>query len=404
VEKFIARQPIFDSRRRVVAYELLFRSGPENFFSGVDGDAASKRMIDDGLHVFGIDALIGDARAFINVTKRVLLDDVITMLPKDRIVVEVLETVPAEPEVVAALHRLKTLGYMIALDDFVASEAMEPLLELADIVKVDFRETAPEERRRLCRALVVRGIKVLAEKVETEADVQEAQLLGCSYFQGYFFCKPEMIQRKDIPGFKLNYMRLLNELGRPQLDFASIERVLKGDMSLASKLLRYLNSAAFSWRTQITSLQHALALLGERPFRKWASLVAVANMSEDRPVELAMTSLIRARLCELLAAKVDKANELNGFLVGMFSLVDAIVGRPREEILKELAVPVPVSQALIDRKGTLALVLELVFAMERGSWEDIANYSSALAFDEHELPGLYRQSIQWVGEILGSIS
>ena len=404
VDKFIARQPIFDLKRNVFAYELLFRSGPENFFSGIDGDLASSRLIDDSLHVFGIDALIGSTKAFINVTRRILVEELLTTLPPERVVAEILETVTPDAEVVAAAEALKKGGYMLALDDFVAHPDMEPLLKLADIVKVDFRATTGQERRDLIMSLAKRGIDVLAEKVETEADVREAIVLGCIYFQGYFFCKPEMIARKDVPGFKLNYMRLLTELGRPELDFAGIERVLKGDISLAGKLLKYLNSASFGWRQQVTTLQHALVLLGERQFRKWASLVALATMSQDRPPELAKTSLTRARFCELAASDAGLAGqELDAFLLGMFSLVDAIVGRPLDEILNEIALPDEVSKALLHKNTRLSKLLDLSVAMERGNWEEVSSLASALKMDESRFPDFYQTAIAWVTEILEGI-
>ncbi len=403
MNKFIARQPIFDTKKQVVAYELLFRSGPENFFSATDHDAASAQLIDDSLHVFGIDALIGNTRAFINLPRKVLLDDLISLIPPSRAVAEILETVAVDDEVLAAAKLLRKNGYTLALDDFVMHPSYEPLLQIANIVKVDFIATKGQERQELIRSLVARGIEVLAEKVETVEDVAEAEALGCTYFQGYFFCKPEMSARKDIPGLKINYLRLLRELGRPELDFVGLERLLKGDISLASKLLKHLNSAWFGWRQQVTSLHHALVLLGVGQFRKWASMVAVAKMSDDRPLELSTTSLVRARFCESLAPLAHMPHEeLDAFLVGMFSLVDAIVGRPLEEVLKEIAVPPAVESALLEGKSPLAKIFQLAVAMERGEWNAVTQLSGELRVKEELLPELYQQSIRWVGEILGN--
>ncbi len=332
MDKFIARQPIFDAKKRVVAYELLFRSGPENFFSGRDADRASSQLIDDSLHVFGIDALIGKTRAFINLTRKTLLDELITMIPPTRAVAELLETVEPDEAVLAAAAALRKAGYTLALDDFVSKPEMEPLLQLANIVKVDFLATRGDERERMIKALIKRGIQVLAEKVETQEEVTLAKSLGCVYFQGYFYCRPEMSSRRELPGHKLNHLRLLRELGKPHLDLPAVEQVLKSDMALASKLLKHLNSAWFGWRQRVTSLQHAVVLLGDRQFRKWASLVAIATMADDKPRELPNTSLVRARFCELLAPLAQQKDaSLDAFLVGMFSLVDAIIGRPLDE-------------------------------------------------------------------------
>ena len=405
MNKFIARQPIFDTRQKVVAYELLFRSGPENFFSAPDADVASAQLIDDSLHVFGIDTLVGNTKAFINLTRKVLLDDLISMIPPARAVAEILETVVVDEEVIEAAKALRKAGYQLALDDFVTRPDNEPLLEIADIVKVDFMAVTGEERKLLVRSLVARKVAVLAEKVETAEDVREATELGCTYFQGYFFCRPEMSARKDIPGLKINYLRLLRELSRPELDFTGIERLLKTDISLASKLLKHLNSAWFGWRQQVTSLRHALVLLGVAQFRKWASLVAVAKMSDDRPMELATTSLIRARFCELLAPLAhEQKHELDAFLVGMFSLVDTIVGRPLEEVLREIAVPPAVATALLEGKSKLAKIFQLAVAMERGEWESVTALCAELKIDEPKLPDLHQKSIRWVSEILGTVA
>lgn len=401
MDKFIARQPIFDAQKRVVAYELLFRSGPENFFSGRDPDRASSQLIDDSLHVFGIDALIGKTRAFINLTRKTLLDELITMIPPARAVAELLETVEPDQAVLAAAAALRKSGYTLALDDFVSKPEMEPLLKLADIVKVDFLATRGDERERLIKALIKRRIKVLAEKVETQEEVSEAKALGCTYFQGYFYCRPEMSSRRELPGNKLNHLRLLRELGKPQLDLPALEQVLKSDMALASKLLKHLNSAWFGWRQRVTSLQHAVVLLGDRQFRKWASLVAIATMSDDKPRELPNTSLVRARFCELLAPLVQQKDaSLDAFLVGMFSLVDAIIGRPLEEILKEIAVPPAVQTALVGKTGKLWQMLQLSIVMERGAWSELGPLAAALGIDEQKLPPLHREAIVWVSEVL----
>jgi len=388
-----------------VAYELLFRSGPENFFSGRDADQASSQLIDDSLHVFGIDALIGKTRAFINLTRKTLIDDLISLIPPSRAVAEVLETVEPDAEVVAACAALKRAGYTLALDDFVSKPEMEPLLQLADIVKVDFLATRGEERKVLIEALVKRRIRVLAEKVETAEEVREAKALGCVYFQGYFFCRPEMSSRKELPGSKLNQLRLLRELSRPELDLGALELILKTDLALASKLLKHLNSAAFGWRQRVTSLKQAMVLLGATQFRKWASLVAVATMSEDKPRELATSSLVRARFCELVAELAgEKSATLDAFLTGMFSLVDAITGRPLAEILGEIAVPPAVATALTGQTSRLAKILELSIAMERGAWAELPGLSQTLGLDqnggEQKLPELYQRAIVWVAEII----
>ena len=262
MKKFVARQPIFDPHQKVYAYELLFRSGMDNFFDASDPDQASTSVIVDRLLLMGMEKLTGGDRAFINCTRNVLIKGYAALLPKDKVVVEILESVEPDDEVVGACLRLKRAGFMLALDDFIYEERLEPLLPLVDFVKVDFRETTERDRRALVEKLSPRGIKMVAEKVETRSELQQASEMGYTYFQGYFFSKPEIIVAKDIPGYKLNYLRVLQAVNQPEINLVELENIIKLEASLTYKLLRYLNSAFFGFRTEIRSIHHALALLG----------------------------------------------------------------------------------------------------------------------------------------------
>ncbi len=259
---YLARQPILDSRFNLSGYEILFRGGLDNRYSCADSDSASSKVLNDILVVFNLDSLLAGKKAFVNVTRRLLVEDLCLFLPPDRLVVEILETVEPDNEVIAACHRLKRQGYMLALDDYVERPDYEPLLAVADIVKVDFRTTLPEERRRLASRLQPRGIQLLAEKVENNRELEEAKSLGYTLFQGYFFSRPEVVRRRDLPAFKVNYLRFLSELNKPVIDFDHLERVMKREASLAIKLLHYLNSATFGWQDEVKSIKHALVLLG----------------------------------------------------------------------------------------------------------------------------------------------
>lgn len=325
------------------------------------------------------------------------------MLPQEAIVVEILEVVEPDAEVLAACRRLRQAGYTIALDDFQDRRGGHPLLEVAHMVKVDFLATDAAERRALAGRLVPRGIRCLAEKVETWEILREAQELGYTYFQGYFFSRPVVLARKDIPGFKLNYLRLLQEIHRPELNFRQMEDIIGRDTSLSYKLLRYLNSVFFGLRQPVGSIRHALVYLGEREIRKWVTLVALASMARDKPEELLVQALIRAKFCEALAPFVGlspRSGEL--FLTGMFSLIDAMLDRPLPEILEEMPVADDVKAALLQQGGPLRGPYECMLAYVAGEWEQLESSSAGLGIQEGITPGLYVDAVRWCRESLAS--
>ncbi|RMF93553.1 MAG: HDOD domain-containing protein [Nitrospinota bacterium] len=397
VDVFVARQPIFDRQQRVYAYELLFRSGPENFFTPVDGDKASSKVMTDSFLLIGGLDITGGKRAFINFTRDLLLQEYASLFPPEWIVVEILETVGAEPEVIAACQKLKRQGYLLALDDVDGSwKGQKPLIELADILKIDFALTSPEERKALQRHLPSPKVHLLAEKVETREEFRQAVESGYTYFQGYFFQKPEILSSKDVPKFKVNYLTLLQEVNQPELDFQRIETVLKRELSLSYKLLRYINSAAFGLRSKVHSLRQALVLLGETAFKKWASLMILADLGRDKPSELVVSSIIRAKFAELLAPLLglhDRESDL--FLLGMFSQIDVLIGRPMTELIRELPLPEDVKHALSGKENRLRTVYEAILAYEKGEWERFATLLSSLGGEEAPVSELYLQAVSW---------
>ena len=399
---FVARQPILDTQRRTTAYELLFRSGPENVFPRVDGTFASSRVLHDSLHVFGLDTLAPRQRVYINVTREILLKELVRVLPPDRIVVEILETVTPDEEVLTACRRLKSDGYIIALDDFVFRDDYKPLVELADVIKIDFLQTKGEERARVFDLLRPSGSRLLAEKIETKETFEEAVKLGYTLFQGYFFARPEMVAARDIPGFKVNYLRLLGLVCEANFDLPKVESVIKHDMALSIKLLRYLNSAAFRWTRSIDSIGQAIVLLGEEPFRKWVSLVTLTSLGTTVPGEVIVSSLVRARFCESIGSSAStRLPPLSCFLVGLLSMVDVVVGRPLDEIMRQLAVGSGVHAALIEHSGALSQLLETAIAYERGYWGAAESGLVALGVDEARAAEAYSEALGWTKEVLG---
>jgi c-di-GMP-related signal transduction protein len=399
IQKFMARQPIFDQSRSVLGYELLFRTSLENYFHPASGGNTSECVVDNCL-LFGLNALTGGRKAFVNFAREALIQDYPMLLPREQIVVEILEDVRPDDQVLAACRRLKNAGYTIALDDFMFSQAGHSLTGFADIIKVDFLTTAPAEREALARQFSPLGIKMLAEKVETQNDIVIAQKMGYSYFQGYFFCKPQMMSAREVPGFKLNYLRMLHAINRTHLDLPEVERILRQEPSLLMKLLRYLNSAYFGLRGQVTSIRHALTLLGENNVRKWTSVVALLDLAEDKPAELIVTSLLRARCCELLARPLRMPErETDLFLLGLLSVMDAVLDRRMVDVLAEMPVVEEVKTALLGSSNRLRTVLDAVIAQELGNWHQLRICAEQMKVDENLLPQSYLQAVQWQRDI-----
>ncbi len=399
-DAYIARQPIFDRSMNVIAYELLFRASLNNFFESPDGTQASSKVIADTFLLFGIEKMTGGKKAYINFTRDVLLANYALLLPQKVVVIEILENINPDEEIQKACQKLKQSGYEIALDDFIDEKKFEPLLDFTNILKIDFTQTTPEVRQHMADTYGPTDIALLAEKVETRDEFEQAHEMGYNYFQGYFFSKPVIIKGKDIPAFKLNYLRIIREINKPDLDFESLEGIIKNEIALSYKLLRYLNSAFFGLRVKVSSIRQALALLGENEIKKWVTLVTLANMGQDKPDELVSTAIARGKFCELISPEIgfrDRSSDL--FLLGLFSVIDAIIDRPLEEILSEISLVEDIEAALLGEENQLKKVYDLNLSYEKGEWKTVAELSSGLKLDEVKLPALYLEAVEWANEI-----
>jgi c-di-GMP-related signal transduction protein len=318
------------------------------------------------------------------------------MLPPDRVVIEILETVHIDDELIAACRRLKYAGYLLALDDFQDDPAWQPLVSLADFIKVDLLATSNDEQVRMARAFLPRQIHLVAEKVETNEDFRRCRDLGFEYFQGYFFSRPEMLARHDIPARKLNCLRVLQAANALSIDAGHVCECIKAEAPLSFRLLRYLNSPLFPLLSEVRSIPHAVSLLGESGIRKWVSMVAIACMGDGKPKELVMLPLIRARFCELLAPLArcpTAASDL--FLVGLLSAMDAIPDMEIIDVLKEINVREEIRDALLGRPNCLGEVFELAVNYEKGCWDLVRHSAAAMAIDENCLSPLYSDAVNW---------
>jgi c-di-GMP-related signal transduction protein len=393
--RYVARQPIVDREEKVFGYELLFRDGLENAFSG-DTDEASRATLDRSL-LMGLDILCDGRRAFVNCTRDTLIKGLVTLMPSTTTVVEVLESVPADPDVAAACLSLKEAGYMIALDDYVANDPRESLAEMADIIKVEMQLTTEEERLTLIQKFG-RRCRLLAEKIETQAEFVRARDQGFVYFQGYFFRRPEMMNTRDVPANRMNYLRMLQEVTRPELNLAKLEKVIKAEASVCYRLLRYLNSAIFGFKSEIHSVRHALSILGERDARRWVRLVAAVGAGQDRPSDLVLSALVRGRFGELLAPCVEHGKS-DLFLLGLLSLIDAMLEMPMAEVLDRIPLDRATKAVLLGQASVLRPVFQLMLAHESGEWEAAAALSRSLQMNSEDVAGYYWQAQQWAREV-----
>jgi EAL and modified HD-GYP domain-containing signal transduction protein len=399
MEVFIARQPIFDVKQAVYGYELLYRSNDRNCYTGEDGDKASLSVLSNLLLVVGAEKISGGRRAFVNFTKNLLLNGAVSLLPKEIGVVEILEDVEPDPELIEVLRSIRSLGYPLALDDFILrGNEHNPFLELVDIIKVDFRQTDSEERAAIADRFPRKGrIKLLAEKTETREEFKEAVEMGYSFLQGYFFCKPVIMARRDIPGYKMNYLGLLKELSAENPDYGAIRKLIEHDPSLAYKLLKYINSAFFGLHREITSIRHGLEILGEYEIRKWASIAVIMELGNDQPTEVLRLCLLRARMCEMLAGTLgfDRGRS-TFFLMGLLSCMDVLLGRPLEETLDDIPIAKEAKAALLGKSNSYRGILDLVISYERANWVSVPELASQLGIDQGEMTRLYSKSIEWV--------
>jgi len=401
VDVYVGRQPIFDVNQNVFAYELLFRRGDGNEYSAQDGDGASKDVIANSFLNIGMDTLTGGKRAFINFTENLLKQEVAETLPQHMVAVEVLENVTPDEGIILACRKLKSKGYMLVLDDFVFATGWLPIIELADVIKVDFMNTSPPVRRSLVERFAPRGIKFLAEKIETYDDFRQAAEMGYSYFQGFFFSRPVVVAGKNLAGNQLSYLQIMREVYQPEFSIADLAAVIGRDASLSYKLLKFVNSAAVGLKHKIKSIQHALSLLGQQEVRKWGTLIVLRELALNKPDELMTVAVVRAKFAEGIALACGWRNWAQAaFLTGMLSLLDVLVEQPMTNILAELTVDDEIQQALLGRNNKLHDILLVVVAFEQNDWEAVCKGGTDLGLSATALNSLYWQAIRWGKDVV----
>jgi EAL and modified HD-GYP domain-containing signal transduction protein len=391
VEKvFVGRQPIYRDGVEVFAYELLSRQSELNQAAFTDGDKATAQVLMNTFVDIGLDQVVGPHLAFVNVTRNFVLSDYCESLPKDRIVMEIAGDTIVDKPLLGALSRLSKLGYSIALDNFVYRDDLRPLVELAEIVKIDVQAMDHNGVASQAQALEEFGVKLLAQKVETHLDYEFCRKLGFDYFQGYFFCKPQILSESKIPFNRLSTVHLLAKLQDPQISIDELERAVGQNLAVSYRILRYLNSPMGAMPRKIESLRHAIGLVGTRLISNWASLILMEAI-EEKPRELMITTMVRAHMCQQLAAASRQKNPDQFFTVGLLSLLDTLMDRPMPEALNALPLVDEVKDALLQHKGPMAEALECVEAYERCDWAQTA----FAKLDEKKIREAYLSSLAW---------
>ena len=388
---YIGRQPIYDRKLGVYAYELLFRAASDNSAKFTDGDQATSDVIVNTFLEIGLDNIVGDRLAFINLTRAFFVGEHTISLPRDRVVLELLEDIEADEEVVNSVKRLSEQGYSIALDDFIYHESLQPLVQLADIVKIDIMAMGRDEIREHVEALRQHPLRLVAEKVETQEEHDYCMELGFDYFQGYFLAQPKVIRGRRLPNNRLAILKLLSRLQDPEITSKQLEELIAQDVAFSYRILRYVNSAAYAPPRKIESIHQAVVRLGLQTIRSWTALLAMSQV-DNKPTELVVTAMIRGKMAEQMARALDAEQPDSFFTVGLFSALDALMDNSMEEILTQLPLADHIAQALLHKGGGLhGEVLNCVLAYERGEWENLG----CSQLGTHRLRTCYLEAVQW---------
>lgn len=392
---YLARQPIFDRRLNVIGYELLYRSGLDNYCLEADGEKATASVIINSFITIGIDSVTRGKKAFVNFSKQLLDQEAAQLFPPGNLVLEVIGSVEVDYQTLKACEKLKDWGYLLALDDFSLNSKNLPLFQLVDIVKIDFLSTDHHEQTELLEFAQRYGKQVLAKNVETLEAYNRAIGFGYLYFQGYFFCLPEIVENRSIPELYVHQVKLLQEIHKPEVDFDCLEGLIKNDVALSYKLLKFINTMKYSVRLPVTSIRQAMVMLGRKQMLIWATMITLHSIAADKSDELIITSMLRAHFCEALAYKTGiRENSDNLFLTGLFSLLDVFFDCPMKIVLEELPLSSRVKEALLGQNNDISDVYQLVLAYEKAQWDDVNRFRLALGLEEKDIQDSYLEAIK----------
>lgn len=397
-----ARQPILDCKKRVFGYEFLYRPGTENRFcisSPAVSESATRQMVDNSV-LYDFESLAGRGKAFLNCTRDSLTSGLVTLLPARSTVLEILEDIEPDNEVLEACRRLRALGYQFSLDDFVPRPGLEKFLPCADYIKIDFRLSGASQRADIRRYLKGCDARLIAEKVEEQEEFDTAVEEGFDLFQGYFFCRPDLLTRNHIPSNSLSYIQILAAVSKPSFEWRSVEKLVRRETSLCYRLLRLVNSANFALRHEISSIERALILAGEDHFRKLVTVAIAAESGRGHSPELVRQTLQRASFCELAAAHLNQ-DPTEQYLFGLLSLLPVLLGIPMPQVVELLPLRAAVKDALLGEPSEVRRSLECFQKYQSGHWECLGCEGVFVCPDQ--MHNIYRSSLLWAEECTASM-
>ncbi len=399
---YIARQPILDADKKLVAYELLFRDGPRNTFPEVDPDKATSRLVSE--HFFNVHYKdVQKLPTFVNFPYQSLINLIPTLLPNNNLIIEILEDCEPTAELLDAVKTLHKKGYRLALDDFIPAPGWKPFLPYISVIKFDIRIVPIHKAAILIERLKKTPIVFLAEKVESHQEFEQAKEVGFALFQGYFFSKPQVIRKKKLNPSVLTVVQLCKEVSKPSVNFDAVDSLISKDISLSFKLLTIVNSSP-NVLSEIHSFKQAIVYLGEEQLRKFVSLLAIASTSEDKPQYLYGLSLQTARFCELIASQAKLSLSSGApFLTGMFCYLDSLLDFPMAELLDNIPIEQIVKNALLEETGDLGLLVTLAKSYERADWPKVQECSELLKLNMSQVASSYDNAISWTSELFNTI-
>jgi EAL and modified HD-GYP domain-containing signal transduction protein len=397
--RYVARQPILDLRGRVHGYELLFRSGPEAAFRG-DGEVATSTIIDNTV-IFGLDALTGSLPAFVNCSAEMLTGPLVQVLPAGVTVLEILETVRPTPALISACRDLKERGFRLALDDFVWQPDLEPLVKLADYIKVDFKKSDALDRKLMMQRLRGSSKCLIAEKVETQQDYREAVSEGFHLFQGFYFCRPVLMKNRKVPANRLSQIEILKVMQQDPVDLTRLALLVKRDAALTYRLLRLVNSPVSAMRQEVSSIETALLVVGVETFRRIAALAIASEVNGGQSTEILRMAFVRGRFCEVAAAQcgLDPAEQ---YLAGLLSMFPAMLRVSIEDLTPSLPLREEIRLALMGRFNPEGCLLHWLECHERGDWPICDAIVESNGLNAKKVLRCYAEAVKWAAEALNS--
>ncbi|MFQ5355550.1 MAG: EAL and HDOD domain-containing protein [Mariprofundaceae bacterium] len=394
---YLGRQPIMDQWYEVIAYELLYQAEGA---SQQDADGLAAQGLVAGLVDIGLDKISGHKPVFINLPASLLQGDVPALLPADKVGIEIGQNIKLDQTIVEACKALKQQGFTLLLDGYRHNPDVESILELVDYVKINFQ--SGEDMAEQLSVIRRYPVKLLAKKVETLEEHNRAKALGIHYYQGYFFCKPERMENETLPDSKLAILRALQQVMEAEA-IEDIEDVIKQDINLSYRLLKYINSAAFGMRREIESVQQALSLLGLNNIRRWLSILALASLGEHKPLELVRMAMLRGKILDGVANSMKESRSSDYFILGMFSLLDALLDQSMDQALSNIALPSDIREGLLVEGSQLGLLLDMIRSLEKGEWAKVDAYCKKNSLSCEDISSIYTEAVRWTDEFAAQL-